>query len=63
MEQFDTDEKLVENTKDKKKETSGFHCFIIIFFCIVALALILFLFKYLRKPNTEEDMSTVNHSK
>ena len=63
MEQFDTDEKLIQNSKDKKKETSGSHCLIIIIICVFALALIFFLFKYLRKPNSEEDMSVVNHSK
>ena len=63
MEQFDTDEKLVQNSKDKKKETSGFQCLIIIIFCIIALVLIFFLFKYLRKSNAEEETSVVDPSK
>ena len=63
MEQFDTDEKLVQSSQDKKKESSGFHCLIILIFCVIALGLIFFLFKYLRKPNSEDDLSAVNHSK
>ena len=64
MEQFDTDEKLVENSKDKKPKSSGFHCFVIFALCVVALCLIFFLFKYLKKQNkVEEDVSEVDPSK
>ena len=62
MEQFDTDDKLIENSKDKKKETSCLHCLLIIILCVIALGLILFLFKYVKKPESD-DMSVVNHSK
>jgi ABC-type phosphate transport system permease subunit len=62
MEQFDTDEKLVENSKDKKEKSSFFHCFIIIACCIVALCLIFAVFKFVKKANQEEDENLVNHS-
>ena len=63
MEQFDTDEKLVENSKDKNEKTSSFHCFIIIGCCILALCLIYCVFKYVKKENTEDENSLLNHSK
>lgn len=62
MEQFDTDEKFIENSKDKEPKTSSIHCLIILFCCIFALCLIFFLFKYIKKPNQEQDKTFVNQS-
>ncbi len=61
MEQFDTDEKLVD--KDEKKEKiSGFHCFVILLCSIVALCLFYLLFKYLKK-DASDGLSAVDDSK
>lgn len=63
MEQFDTDEKLVENSKEKKPKNSCLHYFIIAVFCICALCLIFFLFKSLKKKNKKQNMSIADESK
>lgn len=63
MEQFDTDEKLIENSKDKKEKTSFFHCFIIIACCLFALCLIFTLFKFMKKENLDDENNLINHSK
>ena len=61
MEQFDTDEKLVDKN-EKKEKISGFHCLVIILCSILALFLFYLLFKYLKKGN-ESDGLSVDHSK
>ena len=62
MEQFDTDEKLVENSKDKKEKNSSLCCFITIACCVIALCLIFEVFKFVMKGNQEEDEGLVNQS-
>jgi hypothetical protein len=62
MEQFETDENLVDKN-EKKEKISGFHCFVIIFCSIFALFLFYLLFKYLKKGNESDPLSTVDHSK
>ena len=62
MEQFDTDEKLVDKNQ-KKEKISGFHCFVIILCSILALFLFYLLFKYLKKDNTSDGLSAIDDSK
>ncbi len=54
MEQFDTDEKLIKNSKDEKKETT-INCgqlLLIIICCLVSLCALYYLFKTF-KPTTD----------
>ena len=63
MEQFDTDDKLIENSKNKKeKKTSSLHCFIIILCCIFALCLIFAVFKYVKKGHDDDEENLIDHS-
>ena len=54
MEQFDTDEKLIKNSKDEKKETT-INCgqlLLITICCLVSLCALYYLFKAF-KPTTD----------
>ena len=51
MEQFDTDDKLVENSKDKKVESKS-HYVLIGVWCLIILFAIFFLFNYIKHQNT-----------
>jgi len=54
MEQFDTDEKLMENSKEKKQQKTSMGQFLLIgFLSIIALVLIFCLFKYFKNPANE----------
>ena len=62
MEQFETDENLVDQNENREK-ISGFHCFVIILCSIFALFLFYLLFKYLKKGNESYPFSKFVHSK
>lgn len=47
MEQFDTDDKLIENSKDKKDKSSNTRYLLIGVCCLVVIGAIILLFKYL----------------
>lgn len=52
MEELETDDKLIESSKDKKKKSSNSKYLLIGICIIVALCSIYFLFKYVNTPKT-----------
>jgi len=58
MEQFDTDDKLIENSKDKKgkkeKKCTTSHYFLIVLCCIFAFCAFYFMFKYYKSTSPKE---------
>ena len=55
MEQFDTDEKLVESSKDGKgKQTSNKTNYLIIAVCLIGLVAICFLVNHIRKQKSSK---------
>jgi hypothetical protein len=50
MEQFDTDENLVEKSKNKKNESKT-HFLLIGICCIIIIGGIIFLYKYVKSQN------------
>lgn len=64
MEEFDTDDKLIENSKDKKeKKSSNSKYLLITVLCIVAICAILYLFKIIKAPNFNGGEAGINDSK
>lgn len=58
MEQFDTDDKLIENSKDKKeKKSSNSRYLLIAILCIVAICAIVLLIKVLKGQNPNSGVS------
>ena len=55
MEQLDTDEKLVENSKDKKKSSFPSHYVLIGVICFVILFAIVFLFKIMNSQGSDSN--------
>ena len=52
MEQFDTDDKLIENSKDKKDKSSNTRYLLIGICCLVVIGAIILLFKYLNPSSS-----------
>ena len=63
MEQFDTDEKLVESSKDKKGNSSKSHYVFIGVCCLIVLCAIIFLFKYITSQNSSGKQMPIDNSK
>ena len=51
MEQFDTDDKLIENKDKKQQKTTASQFILIGGLSLIALVLIYFLFKYFKNPD------------
>lgn len=62
MEQFDTDEKLVENSKDKKSESKS-HYALIGVCCLIVLFAIIFIVNYIRHQNSSGTTLSTDSSK
>lgn len=59
MEQLDTDEKLVENSKDKKKPAISSSYVLIGVICLVVLFAIAFFFKLINSRGSTEGSKTI----